>query len=818
MFKQQHRIANNNINNICEQNYQKCNLAKSWNGNSGLAASSLPRTTSLTNTSKASNLNGAAIKPIFYNSFNNLFISYNKYAQFNMSEHFLNLLGLQKTTEQQQKNNLINDFKDVTSLPTSASDSTNSSYSSAIDCNTHDHCKNAFESVGDHVNDDEDYDDDDVDDDDDVEPIRRFEEIKETCPNIESNEILMSDEFSTEELIFKDEPIVNEFKEISNMPIKIVVTESSLANSYDAKNSLYSDIIPSVKVKSSFLSSFNENSKDSSGMGSSITDNSELDNNNTISSCTSFYLSDEVSSRYSGESKCLDGESEDFSSLSESDDSSSNTTLSNLSSNNLLTISEVSTLEENEASAIASCGDHSLDIECILPATPVLLSTLDRDDDDVVFDRFFMPKKSCLARKSKLFINTSQCGSGGGGDDTLMEENASLSINATSSPLITPVSPSLSPMSEKLLSSSLSSTSSASKRRVSFADANGKELFVVRTMSEPSNCPPKLTSKIVHYFLNREFSPTNSTTSLHNSHSFNVSNNTNSDNNNSRFNFNTSSSLNDLSSFGRQCNYDYGISASNYTTDISKMSGSIAIYSLNFNQPASDYVKFREKIENKFVSLENVLLNRFQLNGTIKVKNLSFHKNVFVRCSFNKWKTYYDYPAQFVPSDNYTVSSTFSSPTSHSSASAVFYGHSSPINSNANYYHTKANLHKEFDTFRFEFQLPKTVDVDVMNRAIRNANGGSINQKELVGSIQFCICYKSGSADNTVEYWDNNVSDNYEVLQYYLDIENLKPSSMSPTYSSLNSSSSKNTNSNKDRSSSKTFPPTSAQEFSGVYY
>ena len=146
-------------------------------------------------------------------------------------------------------------------------------------------------------------------------------------------------------------------------------------------------------------------------------------------------------------------------------------------------------------------------------------------------------------------------------------------------------------------------------------------MFSVRTMSEPSNCPPKLTSKIVQYFLNREFSPTNNNALNATSLVTSMSNA-----NLNRFNFSSSGDLT------RQ--FDYGISASNYTNDISQMSGSIAVYSLNFNQPASDYVRFRQKIENERVSLETVLLNRFQINGTIKVKNVHFQKvNTIIKLS-----------------------------------------------------------------------------------------------------------------------------------------------------------------------------------------
>jgi hypothetical protein len=45
---------------------------------------------------------------------------------------------------------------------------------------------------------------------------------------------------------------------------------------------------------------------------------------------------------------------------------------------------------------------------------------------------------------------------------------------------------------------------------ISIADKCGKELFTVRTMNVPSNCPPKLTSKILQYFFNHEFDRSNS--------------------------------------------------------------------------------------------------------------------------------------------------------------------------------------------------------------------------------------------------------------------------------------------------------------------
>jgi protein phosphatase 1 regulatory subunit 3A/B/C/D/E len=207
--------------------------------------------------------------------------------------------------------------------------------------------------------------------------------------------------------------------------------------------------------------------------------------------------------------------------------------------------------------------------------------------------------------------------------------------------------------------------------------------------------------------------------------------------------------------------YDYGISGLTYTSDLTQLQGSIAVYALSFSQPASDYLKFRNRINEKNVSLENVVLNRFQLSGTIKVKNMSYSKHVFVRTSFNKWASCQDHTAQYVSNDPYSSggdaasSASMSSPTS-SSLSAAFYS----VN-RADY--SMQPKHKEFDTFRFEFELPKTAE---------NTNSADSNNP-VNASIQFCVCYRT---DSGAEFWDNNDGLNYEILQYIIDAEKLKPS------------------------------------------
>ncbi|XP_014778619.1 uncharacterized protein LOC106875140 [Octopus bimaculoides] len=66
---------------------------------------------------------------------------------------------------------------------------------------------------------------------------------------------------------------------------------------------------------------------------------------------------------------------------------------------------------------------------------------------------------------------------------------------------------------------------------------------------------------------------------------------------------------------------------------------------LNVSKPAADYVTFKSRLERDFVALEHVFNKDFMLTGSIKVKNLNVKKTVFIRCSFDGWKTCIDVPA-----------------------------------------------------------------------------------------------------------------------------------------------------------------------------
>lgn len=130
-------------------------------------------------------------------------------------------------------------------------------------------------------------------------------------------------------------------------------------------------------------------------------------------------------------------------------------------------------------------------------------------------------------------------------------------------------------------------------------------------------------------------------------------------------------------------------------------------WEVTFPQPASDYVDFRRKLDQENVSLENVIVKESEecVLGTIKVKNLSFEKEVFVRSTSDDWKTKEDIFCKFV--NNNQLSSIS--------------GH-----------------YTLYDTFSFKITLPPKSK-----------------------KIEFCVCYKVGDQ----EFWDNNLGKNYILLK-----------------------------------------------------
>ncbi|XP_037778789.1 protein phosphatase 1 regulatory subunit 3C-B-like [Penaeus monodon] len=132
-------------------------------------------------------------------------------------------------------------------------------------------------------------------------------------------------------------------------------------------------------------------------------------------------------------------------------------------------------------------------------------------------------------------------------------------------------------------------------------------------------------------------------------------------------------------------------------------------WELAFRQPASDYLGMKARLEANNVSLENVLVKESEarVTGTVKVRNLSYHKQVKVRYTTSNWAAHDDVYADYVPS------------------AATATGASYDL----------------YDTFTFALPLPSSSQAD---------------------KLEFCVCYSCHDAD----YWDNNNNQNYVLVSF----------------------------------------------------
>lgn len=183
-------------------------------------------------------------------------------------------------------------------------------------------------------------------------------------------------------------------------------------------------------------------------------------------------------------------------------------------------------------------------------------------------------------------------------------------------------------------------SNSRTKKKVVFADDQGLALTEVRVMSEPSNVPPLWSLQFLAHITQGLISP---------------------------------------------------IPNDQWTVD--------------FKQPASDYLDFRLRLEKEMVSLENVIVreNECVVVGTVKVKNLSFQKEVIVRATWDNWKSQEDI---FCPYTQF-----------------IQIG--------------KSCVHILYDTFSFRITLPPSSS----------------------SKLEFCVCYRCDDK----EYWDNNHGTNYTI-------------------------------------------------------
>ncbi|XP_028270828.1 protein phosphatase 1 regulatory subunit 3C-B-like isoform X2 [Parambassis ranga] len=123
---------------------------------------------------------------------------------------------------------------------------------------------------------------------------------------------------------------------------------------------------------------------------------------------------------------------------------------------------------------------------------------------------------------------------------------------------------------------------------------------------------------------------------------------------------------------------------------------------LCFPQPSEDFQAFRAKLAESMVILENCSINEQALQGSVRVRNISFQKDVRVRITFDSWQSYRDVPCTY-------LQKRFGGP--------------------------------QTDIFEFDIAFPKVLDAK--------------------RRIEFCLMYLPGGQSEP--FWDNNSGQNYSI-------------------------------------------------------
>lgn len=123
---------------------------------------------------------------------------------------------------------------------------------------------------------------------------------------------------------------------------------------------------------------------------------------------------------------------------------------------------------------------------------------------------------------------------------------------------------------------------------------------------------------------------------------------------------------------------------------------------LGFPQPSADFQAFRAKLAESMVILENCSVTDLTIQGTVRVRNTSFQKDVSVRITFDSWQSYRDVPCTY-------LQKRFGGP--------------------------------QTDIFEFNITVPKVLDAK--------------------RKIEFCLRYLPGGQSEP--FWDNNNGQNYSI-------------------------------------------------------
>ncbi|XP_071780801.2 protein phosphatase 1 regulatory subunit 3C-B-like [Centroberyx gerrardi] len=123
---------------------------------------------------------------------------------------------------------------------------------------------------------------------------------------------------------------------------------------------------------------------------------------------------------------------------------------------------------------------------------------------------------------------------------------------------------------------------------------------------------------------------------------------------------------------------------------------------LGFPQPSADFQAFRAKLAESMVTLENCSVTEQALQGTVRVRNISFQKDVRVRITFDSWQSCRDLPCKY-------LQKRYGGP--------------------------------QTDIFQFDIAIPKVLDAK--------------------RKIEFCLSYLPGG--HSMPFWDNNNGQNYSI-------------------------------------------------------
>lgn len=141
-----------------------------------------------------------------------------------------------------------------------------------------------------------------------------------------------------------------------------------------------------------------------------------------------------------------------------------------------------------------------------------------------------------------------------------------------------------------------------------------------------------------------------------------------------------------------------------------------------FEQPNLK-ANFYEQLNDKKVILESIQANKNVLEGTVRVKNISYHKKISLRYTFNDWNTHNDLTCEFNRSFNYD--------------------------------------HVLTDQFKFSFKITESLFAKLLEE---NKYSSSSTCSTLF-KVQFAVCYETYNDETQLEsidkYWDNNDLNNY---------------------------------------------------------